>query len=195
MICKGSSLTFSAQGGWGKEKELKPAEKIFCRSEDGSAGGGWGEECRAVRAKDRGRTRRPARQSRAPQKSFVFLLEEKNGRAQKENRKQNFSVVWRELASGGGAASLVGVLRKVSSDFFKQTPPKLISCLGRGFAPRFGRHFRKEMPRVSEIHRQNSRREAAVPKRSLDCAFSARADERFLEIVGVSAAQLNHAIL
>ena len=158
-------------------------------------GGGWGEEFRHARAKsERGRTRRPARQSRAPQKSFVFLLEEKIGRAQIRNSKQNFSVVWRELASGGGAASLVGVLRKMSSDFFKQTPPKLISCLARRSAPRFGRHFRKEMPRVSEIHRQHSRREAAVPKQSLDCAKGARADERFLEIVGVSAAQFNHAI-
>jgi len=48
---KGSSLTFSAQGGRGKEKIPKPAKKI-CQpeSEDGSAGGGQGEECRAVRA-------------------------------------------------------------------------------------------------------------------------------------------------
>jgi hypothetical protein len=42
-------------------------------------------------------------QSRTPKKSFVFLLEEKMGRAQKENRKQNFSLVERALASGGGA--------------------------------------------------------------------------------------------
>jgi|GEM_PF-4599791 len=171
------------------ENSIRPSEGV-------AGGGGWGEESRHARAeKESSQPRRPARQSRTPQKSFVFLLEEKMGRAQKENRKQNFSVVWRESASGGGAASSLGVLRKMGSDFFKQTPPKLISCLARGFAPRFGRHFRKEMPRVSEIHRQDSRREAAVPKRSLDCAFSARADERFSEIVGVSAVQFNHAIL
>ena len=72
------------------------------RSEDGSAGGGWGEECRAVRAKS-AEPRRLLVQSRTPQKSFVFLLEEKIGRAQIKKCEQNFSVVWRALASGGGA--------------------------------------------------------------------------------------------
>ncbi|MEK7555619.1 MAG: hypothetical protein AAB516_02260, partial [Patescibacteria group bacterium] len=42
-------------------------------------------------------------QSRTPQKSFVFLLEEKIRRAQIKKCEQNFSVVWRALASGGGA--------------------------------------------------------------------------------------------
>jgi hypothetical protein len=100
-----------------------------------------------------------------------------------------------ERSAGAKRRRSIGVFRKMGSDFFKQTPPKLISCLARRFAPRFGRHFREEMPRVSEIHRQDSRREAAVPKQGLDCAFSARADERFLEILGVSAVQFNHAIL
>ena len=91
--------------------------------------------------------------------------------------------------------SVFRVLRKMGSDFFKQTPPNLISqrsCLG---ASRLGSGFRQEIPRGSEIHRQSSRREAAVPKRSLDCAKGARADGRFSEIVGVSAVQFNHAIL
>jgi len=105
MISKGSSLTFSAQGGRGKEK-IVSAKKSFCRSEDGSAGGGWGEECRAVRAKS-AEPRRLLVQSRTPKKSFVFLLEEKIGRAQIKKCEQNFSVVWRALASGGGAVSLV----------------------------------------------------------------------------------------
>ena len=83
-------------------KENNPAEKTFCRSEDGSAGGGWGEECRAVRAKS-AKPRRLLVQSRTPQKSFVFLLEEKIGRAQNQKCEQNFSLVWRALASGGGA--------------------------------------------------------------------------------------------
>src|SRR3989338_176420 len=42
-------------------------------------------------------------QSRTPKKSFVFLLGEKIRRAQIKKRKQNFSLVWRALASGGGA--------------------------------------------------------------------------------------------
>ena len=90
----------------------KPAEKSFCRSEDGSAGGGWGEECRAVRAKS-AKPRRLLVQSRTPKKSFVFLLparrslgaggEEKIRRTQNQKCEQNFSLVWRALASGGGA--------------------------------------------------------------------------------------------
>ena len=70
----GSSLTFSAQGGRGKEKNYKPAKKSFCRSEDGSAGGGWGEECRAVRAKS-AKPRRLLGQSRAKQNTLFFLEE------------------------------------------------------------------------------------------------------------------------
>jgi len=46
-------------------------------------------------------------QSRTPKKSFVFLLEEKIRRAQIRKCEQNFSLVWRALASGGGLASLV----------------------------------------------------------------------------------------
>ena len=42
-------------------------------------------------------------QSRPPKKSFVFLLEEKIGRAQIKNCEQNFSLAERALASGGGA--------------------------------------------------------------------------------------------
>ncbi|MDE1988272.1 MAG: hypothetical protein KGJ58_02505, partial [Patescibacteria group bacterium] len=129
-------------------------------------------------------------------RKILFSLKEKEiRRAQNEKSKEYFSVVGRAERATAGLASLVGVLRKMSSDFFKQTPPNLISqrsCLG---ASRLGIGFRQEIPRFFEIHRQHSRREAAVPKRSLDCAKSARADERFSEIVGVSAVQFNHAIL
>ena len=46
-------------------------------------------------------------QSRTPQKSFVFLLEEKIGCAQNQKCEQNFSLVGRASARGGGVASLV----------------------------------------------------------------------------------------
>ena len=62
------------------------------------------------------------------------------------------------------ARQSVGILFKMGSDFFQQTPPKLISCLARRFAPRFGRHFGKIIPRIFEINRQFSRRKAAVHK-------------------------------
>src|SRR3990167_1288340 len=87
-------------------KENNPAEKTFCRSEDGSAGGGWGEECRAVRAKS-AEPRRLLVQSRTPKKSFVFLLEEKIRRAQIRKSEENFFAGWRAVASGGGLDSLV----------------------------------------------------------------------------------------
>jgi len=86
--------------------------------EDGSAGGGWGEECRAVRANIKEAS--PAAcivRGRSQQKSFLFLLEEKMGRAQKENCRENFFAGWRALASGGGAASFVGSLPEMRSDF------------------------------------------------------------------------------
>ena len=99
---KGSSLTFSAQGGRGKEK-IVSAEKPFAEARTARQEG-LGEECRAVRAKS-AKPRRLLVQSRTPQKSFVFLLEEKIGRAQIKKCEQNFSVVWRGLASGGEATS------------------------------------------------------------------------------------------
>jgi len=72
------------------------------------------------------------------------------------------------------ASRSVGILFKMSSDFFQQTPPKLISCLARRFAPRFGGHFGKIIPRIFEINRQFSRRKAAVHKLlSLYCGKAA----------------------
>jgi len=75
------------------------------------------------------------------------------------------------------ARQLFEILFKMSSDFFQQTPPKFIYrgiCLARGFAPRFGRHFGKIIPRIFEINRQFSRRKAAVHKLlSLYCDFVA----------------------
>ena len=89
------------------------------------------------------------------------------------------------------SALIFRIFRKMGSDFFKQTPPNLIcrrSCLG---ASPLGIGFRQEIPGGFEFRQKNSRQKSAVPKRSLDCAFSARADERFLEIVGVSAMPLS----
>jgi len=64
----GSSLTFSAQGGRGKEKKDKPAEKKASPSE-GEAEGGCGGNSASPEPK-----RSPAAllvQSRVPQKSFL----------------------------------------------------------------------------------------------------------------------------
>ena len=61
-------------------------------------------------------------ESRTQQKSFLFLLEEKIRRAQNQKCRENFFAEWRVVASGGGRASLVGVLRKMGSNLFKKTP-------------------------------------------------------------------------
>jgi len=41
-----------------------------------------------------------------------------------------------------------------------------------------GAGFRQNIPGLFEIHRQDSRRKAAVSKQGLECAFGARADGR-----------------
>ena len=97
------------------------AAKNSVRPSEGVAGGGgWGEESRHARAKsERGRTRRPARQSRAKQ-NILFLLEEKIRRAQIRKSEECFA--WRQaLASGGGEASFVRIGLVKSSDFVQET--------------------------------------------------------------------------
>ncbi len=68
----GSFLTFSAQGGRGKEKYN--AAKIFRRRSEGAAEGGCGGN--SVAPESEAKPRRLLGQSRNQQKSFPFLLEE-----------------------------------------------------------------------------------------------------------------------
>ena len=81
---------------------MKPAEKIAGGFQQaGKKEGGLGEGIFARLPK-----RSPAAllvRSRTPQKSFLFLLEEKIGRAQIKKCEENFFAGWRALASGGGA--------------------------------------------------------------------------------------------
>ena len=94
----GSTLIFSAQGGRGKEKNCKPAEKNAVESE-GEAEGGCGGNSASPEPK-----RSPAAllvQSRVQQKSFLFLLKETIGRAQIKKCEENFFAGWRASASGG----------------------------------------------------------------------------------------------
>ena len=129
-------------------------------------------------------------EGRTPKKNVLSFLEE-IGRAQIRKARNIFLWCPPSPRGGGGASSFVGILRKMGSDFFKQTPPNLIcrrSCLG---ASPLGIGFRQEIPGGFEFRQKNSRQKSAVPKQSLDCAKGARADERFLEIVGVSAMPLS----
>ncbi|MDP3772242.1 MAG: hypothetical protein Q8Q94_02620 [bacterium] len=72
-------------------------------------------------------------ESRTQQKSFLFLLEEKIGRAQIRKCKENFFVGRVGFRHGGGAASL-GVLLKVGSSKVQNFPP--ISPHWKGGSPR-----------------------------------------------------------
>ena len=118
---KGSSFIFSAQGGRGKEKNCKPAEKIAVGSEGEAERGGNSATPEQIQKADS-----PAVllvKSRTPQKSFLFLLEEKNRRAQIKKCEENFFSGWRGFRAMAGLASLLGVLLKKSSNINQKTPP------------------------------------------------------------------------
>jgi hypothetical protein len=96
---KGSFLIFSASGWWNKEKKGRPAKKIAVRSE-GEAEGGCGGNSASPEPK-----RSPATllvQSRGQQKSFLFLLEEKIGRAQIKKCEENFFAGQRAKRAAAG---------------------------------------------------------------------------------------------
>jgi len=63
-------------------------------------------------------------QSRVPQKSFLFLLEEKEIARQIKKCEENFFAEQRAKRAAAGRSKSVGVSFKISSDFFQQTPPK-----------------------------------------------------------------------
>ena len=86
-------------------------------------GGSRGEFRHAGANTKRGRPRRLLCQEQNPAKKFSFPFRRKNRRAQIKKCEENFLAGWRALASGGGAASLVGSLLKECSNFVQKTPP------------------------------------------------------------------------
>jgi len=105
-LIKGSSLTFSAQGGWGKEKN-NAAAKNPVRPRKNTAEGGCGGNSAVFLQKIEASPAALLVESRTKQKSFLFLLGEKIRRAQNQKCRENFFAGWRVPASGGGLASLV----------------------------------------------------------------------------------------
>src|SRR3989344_1821072 len=99
---RGSSCILPAHGCGGARARINEsaAKNPPAQARTARQGGSRGE-CRAVRAE--AKPRRLLYQSRAPQKSFLFLFGEKIWRAQNQNRNENFFAGWRALASGGGA--------------------------------------------------------------------------------------------
>src|SRR3989339_1195829 len=103
FLYKGSSLTFSAHGWWGKEKNNVAAENPI-RPSRGMAEGGCGGNSAIPLQKIEASPAALLIKARHHRK-ILFSLEEKEiGRAQNEKSKEYFSVVWRVVASGGGLA-------------------------------------------------------------------------------------------
>ena len=67
-------------------------------------------------------------------------------RAQNEKSKEYFSVVRRVVASGGGAASFVGVRLVKSSDFVQETQPHCMNWKGCLAASPLGNEFSEDLP-------------------------------------------------
>ena len=133
----GSSLSLPAHGRVGaratstlaahfalQNTHSKSAKKRAVGSEGEAEGGCGGNSASPERL-------RPAAppenlQGGTEQKNFLFLLKEKNRRAQNQKMRRKFfcEVAAEALAkAGGGASSLVGVLVKKSSDFVQKVPP------------------------------------------------------------------------
>ena len=120
---KGSSLSLPAHGKTGARTTSflaahfakQNTNSVGVQSE-GEAEGGCGGNSASPEPK-----RSPAAllsKSRPPKKSFVFLLEEKIGRAQNQKCRENFFAGWRALASGGGAERVSSVQNRFG---FRQT--------------------------------------------------------------------------
>ena len=101
------------------------------RSENGSAGGGWGEECRAVRAWKPRRTAQKLLGRNRAEISLSFFEFFFRGRAQKKNCKGKFLRGCRRSVSGGGRrdgqfrsknvrAELYNSTKRVESDNFSE---------------------------------------------------------------------------
>jgi len=116
MQIPGSSLSLPAHGWVGARATLLFPATHFAKQNtnsvgvqsEGEAEGGCGGNSASPEPKSRscGINSAPAAllvQSRTQQKSFLFLLEEKIGRAQNKKCEENFFAGWRALASGGGA--------------------------------------------------------------------------------------------
>ena len=105
LICKGSSLNFSAHGWWGKEKNV--AAKISVRPRKNMAEGGCGGNSAVFLRKIEVRPATLPFKARHHRKILFSLRERKIRRAQNEKSKEYFSVVWRACRAVAGLASLV----------------------------------------------------------------------------------------
>ena len=109
-------------------------------------------------------------ESRTPQNSFLFLLEEKNRRAQIKNCEENFFAGWRGFRATTGLASLLGVFVKKSSNINQKTPPIFTFCeivrISLG-AKRLGMVFFRYFEGIFEIQNQSAVGNAEIRRAKL----------------------------
>ena len=91
------------------------------RSEDGSTGGGWGEECRSVRAWKPRRTAQKLLGRNRAEISLSFFEFFFRGRAQKKNCKGKFLRGCRRSVSGGGRRDGQFRSKNVRAELYKDT--------------------------------------------------------------------------
>jgi len=101
--------------------QLKFAKNFVRPSEGMTEGGCGGNSVMPERIELSPRHLPEYLEGRTPKKNVLSFLEE-IGRAQIRKARNIFLWCRRVKRGGGGASSFVGVLRKMGSDFFKQTP-------------------------------------------------------------------------
>src|SRR3989339_1742612 len=104
FLYKGSSLTFSAHGWWGKEKNNVAAENPI-RPSRGMAEGGCGGNSAIPLQKIEASPAALLFKARHHRKILFSLGERKIRRAQNEKSKEYFAVVWRACRAVAGLAS------------------------------------------------------------------------------------------
>src|SRR3989344_1094321 len=118
-------------------------------------------------------------ESRTQQKRFLFLLEEKIGRAQNQKCRENFFAGWRVPASGGGVASFVGGFPKMRSDFVQGVEPnRMIRVLRLGASP-LGGQIGKNFPRLFGFKVNRLRAQNVVRANSFSSAEGGKQSDNF----------------
>ena len=127
ILIKGSfSLPAHGSGGARATIKMIAPQKFFPRNKDGSAGGGWGEECRAVRAQKPRRTAQKLLGRNRAEISLSFFEFFSGGARKRKIVRENFcEVAAGALAEAGGGAR--------AYDFI-QSHHALHACVSRGSA-------------------------------------------------------------
>jgi len=158
------------EGGWGEGIFARLLPFPFRLSKGKAEGGFGGNSAFPLRNQIADSPAVLLVKSRTPHKSFLFLLEEKNRRAQIKNCEENFFAGWRGFRATAGLASLLGVFLKKCSNINQKTPPRItfrkikVGSLG---AKRLGMVFFRYFEGIFEIQNQSAVGNAKVRRAKL----------------------------